>query len=140
MNKVILMILFVSSSAIAAEGSYQPYTCKTEIDANSCANSCTKATTTWDFKVNPQSGTVLMNVYVNGAPQSTNALKNCQIADADNWVCGETLNYGNNVDSKDVQRLAGGVFVSSLVMHKPNGGIYASFGCAKKKSLFGIFD
>lgn len=143
---LIVMICLISTKAQAAEGAYQQYNCPTENDMNSCSKSCSISTTTLNFKVNPSNSTVLKEMFYNGG-EKTIALENCKVVDADSWVCGSTNHYGNNrlgvmQSSMDEQRMSGGIFVTSLIFipNNPNGGKNKLFSCAKKKSLFGIFD
>ncbi|HUX91748.1 MAG TPA: hypothetical protein VMV48_13775 [Gallionellaceae bacterium] len=141
MNKIFLIILLTAVSCSSmAEDAYHVYGCPTEKDANSCSKSCTKSDTKWDFKVNISNGVVLQNATNKGVTR-TFSLENCKIANVDNWVCGSgvSIRRDNKVDI-DEQRMANGVFVSLFTIHNPNGWPTSHNSCAKKISLFGLFD
>jgi hypothetical protein len=142
MSKFILMLLLatVSSNAMAL-GAYQVYECKSENDMNSCSNSCKKNTTTVDFKVNPSSSTVLATFYY-GEGHKSGALEHCKVVDADNWVCGSVaiVNNAEYLNITDKQRLSGGIYASSITVLFRHGNRSDTYFCAKKRSLFGIFN
>ena len=132
-----MVICLTSINVIAAEGAYQVYKCPTDAAAYSCLNLCKKTNSSGDFKVNVQQSIVIVTWHLGGIAQG-GALDNCKVVDQDNWYCetviGTTYSY-----EYDVHRFTDGVY--SFSQKKSNSGIIEnSYSCAKKKSLFGIFD
>jgi len=138
-----MVFCLTSINVIAAEGAYQMFSCPTNEAANSCSNLCKKHERTIDFKVNVQKSIVIQNFFNNGDMIGSAALENCKVVDSNNWYCESESSIPQFSYIHYVQHLTNGIYVTSTFGYYPankNDPKYLTNLCAKKKSLFGIFD
>lgn len=92
MKKLIFLCLIFL--AIETHAKYEWYVCNNAEQAKRCASGCSKSTDAdrriYDFKVNANNNSVIMNYFdKDGKYLSSRALKNCSVIDAKNWVCSD---------------------------------------------------
>jgi len=92
MKKLIFLCLIFL--AIETHAKYEWYECNNAEQALRCASGCSKSTEStrliYDFKVNANNNSVIMNYYdKDGKYRESRALKNCSVIDAKNWICSE---------------------------------------------------
>lgn len=90
-NGYIFLVLLMAISSNAQAGvKYRIFTCKNEADATSCSKSCRERDSNLlhEYIVNENTGVVMRSVFFYGNRTSTDALKDCSVADKQNWICG----------------------------------------------------
>ena len=90
----IFLLFFLNNNSYAL---YEIYKCSNEEQLESCSEGCVKSKfsfgTTYNFKVNVQNSSVIMEYFRNGKYSSSRNLQNCAVIDKDNWMCSKTTTY-----------------------------------------------
>lgn len=97
MKKIIFLFLILLS--IETHAKYEWYDCNNAEQTKRCASGCSKSTDAtrkvYDFKVNVNSNSVIMNYFdKDGKYLSSSTFNKCSVIDTKNWICsnGDDIN------------------------------------------------
>ena len=97
MNKLLFIALIFLS--LETNSKYEWYECSNGEQAKRCASGCSKSIDVsrkiYDFKVNSNNNSVVMNYFdKDGKYLSSSAFNKCSVIDTKNWICsnGEDIN------------------------------------------------
>jgi len=118
MNKLlIILFLLISLDKAYAWGSPKKMReCSDSISAYRCDTSCrVSKDIAFNFKTNAQNNTVIFNIFLEGKLANSEALKNCQVVDADNWNC-KTMD-DDGISSTTIDAMTDSVY-ARIIEHK----------------------
>lgn len=131
----VVFLIFASNLAAASDVRYTEFKCNSERDALKCSSECSMTDLSYLFIVNTSTGVVFQKSFYEGRHTTTDELKNCRVADANNWICGTGRNSEEASKSLKEEKLSDGIFTDIFENHYPKNSGFKDdldYRCAKK--------
>lgn len=93
-------------------GKLQLYKCSNEYEAISCSTCKLERSAKFDFKINTEKSTIIVQAFDGKDMVNSYALEQCKITDKKNWECGKGSTQDKYSTTKDKQGMNNGIYYS----------------------------